>query len=167
MPTQGKFKWFSTNTFLLQKLLSFLPLLLKVSQGQSSTPQFSKYLLCQISSLIESIRFSLSSCSNHIFIALQFSSVQFSSFAQSCPTLRPHEPQYARPPCPSPTPGVHPNPCSLCRWCHPTILSSVVPFSSCPQSFPASGSFQMSQLSPSGGQMISTSLLPLACINII
>ena len=77
MPTQGKLKWFSTNAFLLQKLLSFLPLLLKVSQGQSSTPQFSKYLLCQISSLIESIRFSLSSCSNHIFIALQFSSVQF------------------------------------------------------------------------------------------
>ena len=66
-------------------------------------------------------------------------------------SLRPHELQHARPPCPSPTPGVHPNPCPLSRWCHPTISSSVVPFSSCPQSFPASGSFQMSQLFASGG----------------
>ena len=56
-------------------------------------------------------------------------------------SLRPHELHHARPPCPSPTPGVHPNPCPLCRWCHPTISSSVVPFSSCPQSFPASGFF--------------------------
>ena len=61
-------------------------------------------------------------------------------------SLRPHEPQHARPPCPSPTPRVHPNPCTLSRWCHPTILSSVVPFSFCPQSFPGSGSFPMSQL---------------------
>ena len=52
---------------------------------------------------------------------------QFSSFAQSCLTLQPHEPQHARPPCPSPTPGVHPNPCPLSWWCHPTISSSVVP----------------------------------------
>ena len=66
--------------------------------------------------------------------------------------LRPHEPQHTRPPCPSPTPGVHPNPCPLSQWCHPTIPSSVVPFSSCPQSFPASGSFQMSQIFASGGQ---------------
>jgi len=90
---------------------------------------------------------------------------QISSVAQLCPTLQSHEPQHARPPCPSPTPGVHPNPCSLCRWCHPTISSSVVPFSSCPQSFPASRSFQMSQLSASGGQSIgvsaSTSVLPM------
>ena len=57
-------------------------------------------------------------------------------------SLRPHEPQHARPPCPSPTPRVHPNPCPLCQWCHPTISSSVVPLS-CPQSFPASGSFQI------------------------
>ena len=55
-------------------------------------------------------------------------------------SLRPHEPQHARLPCPSPTHGVHPNPCPLCQWCHPTISSSFVPFSSCPQSFPASGS---------------------------
>ena len=59
-------------------------------------------------------------------------------------SLQPNEPQHARPPCPSSTPGVHPNPCPSSRWCHPTISSSVVPFSSYPQSFPASGSFQMS-----------------------
>ena len=80
-------------------------------------------------------------------------------------SLRPHEPQHARLPCPSPTHGVHPNPCPLCQWCHPTISSSFVPFSSCPQSFPASGSFQMSQLSISGGQIIgvsaSASVLPM------
>ena len=79
-------------------------------------------------------------------------------------SLRPHEPQHARPPCPSPTPRVHPNPCSLSRWCHPTISSSVIPFS-CPQSFPASGSFQMSKLFASGAQSIgvsaSTSVLPM------
>ena len=74
-------------------------------------------------------------------------------------SLRPHEPQHARPPCPSPTPGVHPNPCPLSQWCHPTISSSVVPFSSCLQSFPASGSFQMSQLFASGGQSIGTGSL--------
>ena len=77
----------------------------------------------------------------------------------------PHEPQNARPPCPSPTPGVHPNPCPLSRWCHPTISSIVVPFSSLLQSFPALGSFQMSQLFISGGQnfgvLASTSVLPM------
>ena len=60
---------------------------------------------------------------------LAWASVQFSSVAQSCLTLQPHEPQHARPPCPSPTPRVHPNPCPLSRWCHPTISSSVIPFS--------------------------------------
>ena len=92
------------------------------------------------------------------------SSVQFSRLVMS-DSLRPHEPQHARPPCPSPTPGVHPNPCPSSQWCHPTISSSVVPFSSCPQSFPASGSFQMSQLFTSGGQRTgvsaSTSVLPM------
>ena len=72
---------------------------------------------------------------------------------------------HARPPCPSPTPGVYPNSCPLSQWCHPTISSSVVPFSSCPQYFPASGSFQTSQLFTSGGQSIgvsaSTSVLPM------
>ena len=80
-------------------------------------------------------------------------------------SLQPHELQHARPPCPSPTPGVHPNPCPLSQWCHPTISSSIIPFSSCPQFFPASGSFQMSQLFVSGGQSIavpaSTSFLPM------
>ena len=89
-------------------------------------------------------------------------SVQFSHSVVS-DSLWPHEPQHARPPCPSPTPRVYPNPCPLSRWYHPTISSSVVPFSSCPQSFPASGSFQMSQLFTSGGQSIwvsaSTSVL--------
>ena len=80
-------------------------------------------------------------------------SVQFSCSVVSN-SLRPHELQHSRPPCLSPTPRVHPNPCPLCQWCHPTISSSVVPFSSCPQAFPASGSFQMSQLFASGGQSI-------------
>ena len=74
----------------------------------------------------------------------EISSVHFSCSVMS-DSVRPHEPQHARPPCPSPTPWVHPNPRPLSRWCHPTISSSVVPFSSCPQSFPASGSFPMSQ----------------------
>ena len=91
-------------------------------------------------------------------------SVQFSCSVVSA-SLWPHEPQHAKPPCPSPTPGVHSNPCPLRWWCHPTISSSIVPFSSCPQSFPASGSFQMSQLFVSGGQSIgvsaSTSVLPM------
>ena len=80
-------------------------------------------------------------------------------------SLQPHEPQHARPPCPSPTPGVHPNPCPLSRWCHPTISSSVIPFSSCLQCCPTSGSFLMSQLLASGGQSIgasaSASVLPM------
>ena len=92
------------------------------------------------------------------------SSVRFSPSVLS-DSLRPHESQHTRPPCPSPTPGVHPNPCPSSQWCHPTISSSVVPFSSCPQSFPASGSFQMSQLFTSGDQSIgvsaSTSVLPM------
>ena len=78
---------------------------------------------------------------------------QFTSVTQSCPTLQPHEPQHARPPCPSPIPRVHPNPCTLNRWCHPTIWSSVAPFCHL-QSFPASGSFPMSQLFASDGQSI-------------
>ena len=86
----------------------------------------------------------------------RISSVQFSRSVVS-DSLRPHELQHARPPCPSPTPRVHPNPCPSSRWCHPTISSSIVPFSSCPQSFPASGSFQMSQFFASGGQRIGVS----------
>ena len=80
-------------------------------------------------------------------------------------SLWPHGLQHARPPCPSPTPGVYPNSPPLSQWCHPTISSSVIPFSSCLQSFPASGSFPMSQLFVSGGQSVgvsaSASVLPM------
>ena len=90
-------------------------------------------------------------------------SVQFSRSVVSN-SLWPHESQLARPPCPSPTPRVYPNSCPSSRWCHPTISSSVVPFS-CPQSLPASGSFPMSQLFAWGGQSIgvsaSASVLPM------
>ena len=92
------------------------------------------------------------------------SSVQFSCSVES-DSLQPHEPQHARPLCPSPTPGVHPNLCPLSWWCHPTISSSVVPFFSCLQSFPASGSFPMSQFFASDGQSTgvsaSASVLPM------
>ena len=91
-------------------------------------------------------------------------SVQFSHSAVSN-SLWPHGLQHARPPCPSPIPWVYSNSSPLSQWCHPTISSSVVPFSSCPQFFPASGSFQMSQYFASGGQSIgvsaSTSVLPM------
>ena len=80
-------------------------------------------------------------------------------------SLWPYGLQHPRLPCPSPTPGICSNSCPLSRWCHPNISSSVIPFSSCLQSFPASGSFQMSQLFASGGQSIgvsaSTSVLPM------
>ena len=90
------------------------------------------------------------------------SSVQFSHSVMS-DSLRPHGLQHARIPCPSPTPRACPNSCPLSRWCHPTISSSVVSFSSCLQSFPASGSFPMSQYFISGGQSIGTeaSVLPM------
>ena len=94
----------------------------------------------------------------YLFCSVQFSRSVVSGF------LQPHGLQHSRPPCPSPAPGVHPNPCPLCRRCHPTVSSSVVPFSSCPQSFPVSGSFPMSQVFTSGGQSTgvsaSTSVLP-------
>ena len=92
------------------------------------------------------------------------SSVQF-SLSVVLDSLWPHEPQHTRPPCLSPTPGVYPNSCPLSPWCHPTISSSIVRFSSCPQSFQASGSFQMSQFFTSGGENIgvsvSASVLPM------
>ena len=92
-----------------------------------------------------------------------FSSVRFSHSVVS-DSLRPHESQHARPPCP-PNPGVHPNSCASSWWCHPTTSSSVVHFSSCPQSLPASGSFPMSQLFSWGGRSIgvsaSASVLPM------
>jgi len=85
------------------------------------------------------------------------SSIQFSRSVMS-DSLRPHGLQHTKPPCPSPTPGVYPNSCPLRQWCHPTISSSIVPFSFCPQSFLLSGSFPMSQLFTSGGQSIGVSL---------
>ena len=91
-------------------------------------------------------------------------SVQFSCSVVSN-SLRPHELQHSRPPCPLPTPGVHSNSCPLSEWCHPAIPSSVVPFSSCPQSLPASESFPMNQIFAWGGQSTGvsafTSFLPM------
>ena len=93
-----------------------------------------------------------------LFLYMYSSSVQFSRSVMS-DSLWPHELQHARPSCPSPTPRVHPNSCPLSRWCHPTISSYVVPFSSCPQSLPSSESFPMSQLFAWGGQSIGVSAL--------
>ena len=96
-----------------------------------------------------------------------YKTIQFSQFSRSVvsDSLWPHESQQARPPCPSPTPGAHSNSCPSSRWCPPAISSSVIPFSSCPQSLPASKSFPMSQLFAWGGQStgvsVSASVLPM------
>ena len=99
----------------------------------------------------------------HSIRSIMLQKVQFSRSVMS-DSLRPHEPQHARLLCPLPAPRAYPNSCPLHRWCHPTISSSVVPYS-CPQIFPASGSFPMSQLFTSGGQSIgisvSASVLPV------
>ena len=101
-----------------------------------------------------------------IQISLHWNIVSFSLVQFRCSvgyeSLWPHESQHARLPCPSPTPGVYSNPCPSSWWCHPTISSSVVPFSSCPQSIPVSGYFPMSQLITWGGQ--STGISPSASI---
>ena len=98
----------------------------------------------------------------------QFSSVQFNHSVVSS-SLWSHESQHIRPPCPSPTPRIYSNSCPSSRWCHPAISSSVTPFSSCPRTLPASGSFPMSQLFPSGGQSngvsVSASVLPMKTQN--
>ena len=95
----------------------------------------------------------------HMYTSVQ--SVQFSCSVVS-DSLRPHESQHARPPCPSLTPRVYSNPCPSSQWCHPAISSSVIPSSSCPQSLPASGSFPMSQLFAWGSQ--STGVSPSASV---
>ena len=95
---------------------------------------------------------------SHFKILFLFSSVQFSNSVVS-DSLRPHELLHARPPCPSPSPGVHSNSRPSSRWCHPDISYAVFPFSSCPQSLPASGSFPMSQLFIWGGQSTGVSTL--------
>ena len=96
-------------------------------------------------------RMSVPTLSSRILTSVQFSHSVVSN------SLQPHGPQYARPPCLSPTPGVYPNSCPLSQRCRPTISSSVIPFSFCLQSFPPSGFFLVSQLLPSGGQSIGVS----------
>ena len=112
---------------------------------------------------IKSFVVKLAFLSHLMFLEYMFPSVQFSRSVVSN-SLRLHESQHTRPPCSSPTPGVHSDSRPSSQWCHPAISSSVVPFSSCPQSLPVSGSFQMSQLFASGGQSIgvsaSASVLP-------
>ena len=109
--------------------------------------------------------YSLSFFQNNLLAFLYIQALSQFSHSVVSDSLRSHGLQHARPPCSSPTPGVYSNSCPLSLWCHPTISSSVLPFSSCPQSFPASGSFQMSQLFTSGGQSIwvsaSASVLPM------
>ena len=126
-------------------------------------PFFNTYLITNINSDLNYGQ-NIDITSKTPVITYKISSVQFSRSVVS-DSLQPHELQHARPPYPSPTSRLYPNPCPLSWWCHPTISSSVVPFSSCLQSFPTSGSFQMSQLFASGGQSIdvsaSTSVLPM------
>ena len=125
----------------------WLCLLLKL-HTQKSTPLTSSGA-CSASSIIGWFQ-----------VGWPFSSVQFSRSVLS-DSLRPHGLQRARPPCPSPTPRAYSDSCPLSRWCHPTISSSVIPFSSRLQSFPASGSFPMSQFFTSGGQRIGSSYILL------
>ena len=109
--------------------------------------------------IIESTIMALVWPCGHMLLTAQTASVQFSSVAQSCLTLRPHGLQHARLPCPSLYPRICSNSCPLSWWCYPTISFSVTPFSSHPQSFPASRSFPMSQIFESVGQSIGASAL--------
>ena len=102
---------------------------------------------------ISTIQYSIVNYSHHTVYSVQFICSVMSD------SLWPHELQHTRPPCPSPTPGVHSNSCPSSQWCHPAISSSVVPFSSCPQSLPASESFPLSQLFAWGGQRTGVSAL--------
>ena len=123
-----------------------------------------KSLLMKVKEESEKVGLKLNIQKTKIMVSSPINSVQFSCSVMF-DSLQPCEPQHIRLPCPSPTLGVYPNSCPLSWWCHPTISSSVVPFSSCPQSFPASRSFQMSQLFASGGLSIgvsaSTLVLPM------
>ena len=142
-----------------------------VSSQMATSDQISKYLLCTILRIILNMCFSefdekTFSVMNAVWysrrgngiINRRASSVQFSRSVVS-DSLRPHEMQHARPPCPSPIPRVHSNSQPSSQWCHSAISSSVVPFSSCPQSLPASESFLMSQLFAWGGQSTGVSTL--------
>ena len=148
-PPQGIFATQGLNPSLLHLLhwqASSLPLVPPVKPFSMLNPSLLQFL------------------SSQVLGELHECSVQFSRSVMST-SLRPHGLQQARLPCPSPTPRAYLNSCPLHRWCHPTISSSVIPFSSLPQSFPASGSFQMSQFFASAGQSIgvltSTSVLPM------
>ena len=151
----------STGSVVVAHGLSWL-LACVIFPGQGSNP-------CLLYWQVDSLPLGYQGSPKYLFF-LKYSwfivlcSVQFSHSVVS-DSLWPHELQHDRLSCPSPSPGVHPNSCPLSRWCHPTILSSVIPFSSCLQSFPASGSFQMSQFFASGGQSIGvstlTSVLPM------
>ena len=122
------------------------------------TLKFSEFVFC----LRQHMKKTIPKVNKKMILNLKLS-VQFSCSVVS-DSLGPHGLQHVRSPCPSPTPGVYPNSCPSSCWCHPTILTSVIPFYSCLQSLPASGSFQMSQLFVSCGQSIalsaSTSVLP-------
>ena len=130
----------------------------------SSSIQLIVFSFCWFPLLHEKFLFDVFDLCICFLVSLVWSSIQFTSSVMS-DSLWPHEPQHASPLCPSPTPRVHPTPCPFSRWCHPAISSSVILFSTCPQSFPASGCFQMSQLFTWGGQSIgvsaSTSVLPM------
>ena len=128
---------------------------LNCHQGHVESQQLQKY---GIQSLLRQMANILGKCQFVVDSRFTGISVQFSRSVVS-DSLRPHESQHARPPCPSPTPGVHSNSRPSSWWCHPAISSSVVPFSSCPQSLPASESFPMSQLFAWGGQSTGVSAL--------
>ena len=135
--------------------------------ANSQVPPYQTYQILQVLAPVMNSKNILEDFNTYSILrtsTLNWFSVQYSRSIVS-DSLWPHESQHVRPPCPSPTPGVHSNSCPSSRWCHPAISSSVVPFSSRPQSLPASGSFPMSQHFASGGQSIgvsaSTSVLPM------
>ena len=138
----------------------------ELDRCETSTPNFEKPDIWQGSCLAQDFLQTEIYTEDHPRYCFCFRNTLFSSVQFSCSvvsnSLRPHKSQHARPPCPSPTPGVRSNSCPLSQWCHPAISSSVVPFSSCPQSLPASGSFPMSQLFAWGGQ--STGISALASV---
>ena len=137
--------WFPLGLTGLISLQPKVKSLLQYHNSKASVLQHSAFFMVQLSHL-------------YMTTGKTISSVQFSRSVMS-DSLRPHESQHSRPPCPSPSPGVHSNSRPSSRWCHPAISSSVIPFSSCPQSLLASESFPMSQLFASGGQSTGVSAL--------
>ena len=146
--------FFSYEVWKIHTQYSMIPAL------KSQTLSHSDLTLLHSMLVIKLVKYTLpkSYCTQSVLLLDQFLSVQFSRSVVSN-SLRLHELQHARPPCPSPTPGVHSNSRPSSPWCHPAISSSVVPFSSCPQSLPASESFPMSQLFSWGGQSTGVSAL--------